>query len=446
MSVRCFRRVLCALLLPVLLTGRAAALGTSAASAVLMEQESGRVLYAQNADEKRLIASITKIMTAVVALEEGDLQADYTVTAEDMAEGSSMYLKPGDVLTLEELLYGLMLVSGNDAALAVAHCVAGDEASFVAMMNETAERLGMEQSFFCNPNGLDAEGHGSSARDMAVLTAYALQNETFRRIVSTASITIGERYLANHNKLLRLYEGCIGVKTGFTKAAGRTLVSAAEREGMTLICVTLSDGDDWNDHMSLLDYGFSTYDMMTAVPAGEALASTLVENGTVALITLGPDRDLAGGGGGVPDGDSFCPCVCLCPGGARTGLGDGVAVAGWDLCGHRGPGGPGALGGIYAARGGEGLFCPNTGPIREEESRGGAFTENIVCRGALLPPSGGGVAEGGPGDGGWKNCRPGGQGGSGALCRRCGRKAPGPSAGKGVSYAQQAPGLCDHLV
>ena len=293
MSTRCFRRVLCALLLPVLLTGRAAALGTSAASAVLMEQESGRVLYAQNADEKRLIASITKIMTAVVALEEGDLQADYTVTAEDMAEGSSMYLKPGDVLTLEELLYGLMLVSGNDAALAVAHCVAWDEASFVAMMNETAERLGMEQSFFCNPNGLDAEGHGSSARDMAVLTAYALQNETFRRIVSTASITIGERYLANHNKLLRLYEGCIGVKTGFTKAAGRTLVSAAEREGMTLICVTLSDGDDWNDHMSLLDYGFSTYDMMTAVPAGEALASTLVENGTVPLITLGPDRDLA---------------------------------------------------------------------------------------------------------------------------------------------------------
>lgn len=293
MSTRCFRRVLCALLLPVLLTGRAAALGTSAASAILMEQESGRVLYAQNADEKRLIASITKIMTAVVALEEGDLQAEYTVTAEDMAEGSSMYLKPGDVLTLEELLYGLMLVSGNDAALAVAHCVAGDEAAFVAMMNDTAARLGMEQSFFCNPNGLDAEGHGSSARDMAVLTAYALENETFRRIVSTASITIGERYLANHNKLLRLYQGCIGVKTGFTKAAGRTLVSAAEREGMTLICVTLNDGDDWNDHMALLDYGFSTYGMATAVPAGQALASVLVENGTEPLVALGPERDLA---------------------------------------------------------------------------------------------------------------------------------------------------------
>lgn len=293
MSIRFFRRTCCWVLLAVLLAGRAAALGTSAASAILMEQDSGRVLYEQNADEKRLIASITKIMTAVVALEEGDLQAAYTVTAEDMAEGSSMYLKPGDVLTLEELLYGLMLVSGNDAALAVAHCVAGEETSFVAMMNETAERLGMEQSFFCNPNGLDAEGHGSSARDMAVLTAYALKNETFRRIVSTASITIGERYLANHNKLLRWYDGCIGVKTGFTKAAGRTLVSAAERDGMTLICVTLSDGDDWNDHMALLDYGFSTYTMTTAVPAGRAVASTLVEDGTVPLITLGPDQDLA---------------------------------------------------------------------------------------------------------------------------------------------------------
>ena len=293
MSKRMLQRGICCFLLVTVLTGQAGALGTSAASAILIEQDSGRVIYEQNADEKRLIASITKIMTAVVALEEGDIQAEYTVTAEDMAEGSSMYLKPGDVLTLEEMLYGLMLVSGNDAALAVAHCVAGEEASFVAMMNETAQRLGMEQSFFCNPNGLDAEGHGASARDMAELTAYALKNETFRRIVSTASITIGERYLANHNKLLRLYDGCIGVKTGFTKAAGRTLVSAAERDGMTLICVTLSDGDDWNDHMALLDYGFSTYEMTTAVPAGRALGSAFVTGGTVPLVSIGPDQDLS---------------------------------------------------------------------------------------------------------------------------------------------------------
>ena len=292
MSQSGFRRVICALLLTSILTCQANAVNTSAASAVLIEQGSGRVLYQQNPDEERLIASITKIMTAVVALEHGDLRANYTVTAEDMAEGSSMYLRPGDTLCLEELLYGLMLVSGNDAALAVAHCVSGELSSFVALMNETARRLEMTHSSFANPNGLDAEGHYSSAGDMARLAAYALENEDFRRIVSTASITIGERYLQNHNKLLRLCEGCIGVKTGYTKAAGRTLVSAAERQGMTLVCVTLSDGDDWNDHMSLFDYGFSNYQMETAAFAGQALASVLVRGGSAKAVPLVLDQDL----------------------------------------------------------------------------------------------------------------------------------------------------------
>lgn len=286
------RRGLCAVLLAAVLSSQAAAVGTSALSAVLIEQDSGRVLYSQNADEERLIASITKIMTAVVALEHADKARAYTVTASDMAEGSSMYLKPGDVLQLEELLYGLMLVSGNDAALAVAHCVSGEAEDFVALMNETAQRIGMTHTHFANPNGLDAEGHYSSAGDMAVLAAYALQNQDFRRIVSTASVTIGERYLANHNRLLRMYEGCIGVKTGYTKAAGRTLVSAASREGMTLVCVTLNDGDDWNDHMALLDYGFENYRMETAVPAGRVLASTLVRDGTVLSVPLAASEDL----------------------------------------------------------------------------------------------------------------------------------------------------------
>lgn len=292
MSRPFFRRALCAAVLAGMLTCQAGAVGTSAVSAVLLEGESGRVLYAQNADEERLIASITKIMTAVVALEHGDVNAPYTVTAEDMAEGSSMYLTPGEELTLEELLYGLMLVSGNDAALAVAHCVAGDEASFVELMNETAARLGMTHTSFANPNGLDAEGHYSSAADMAKLAAYALKKEAFRRIVSTTSITIGERYLANHNKLLKLYDGCLGVKTGYTKAAGRTLVSAAERDGMTLVCVTLCDGDDWNDHVSLLDYGFSVCRMETAAPAGRILASVQVRCGSSAQVPLMADRDL----------------------------------------------------------------------------------------------------------------------------------------------------------
>ena len=185
-----------------------------------------------------------------------------------------------------------MLVSGNDVALAVAHCVAGDEASFVELMNETAARLGMTHTSFANPNGLDAEGHYSSAADMAKLAAYALKKEAFRRIVSTTSITIGERYLANHNKLLKLYDGCLGVKTGYTKAAGRTLVSAAERDGMTLVCVTLCDGDDWNDHVSLLDYGFSVCRMETAAPAGRILASVQVRCGSSAQVPLMADRDL----------------------------------------------------------------------------------------------------------------------------------------------------------
>lgn len=287
-----WRSGIAALLLVSILTCQANAVSTSASSAVLIEQESGRVLYEQKPDDERLIASITKIMTAVVALERGDLQREYTVTASDMAEGSSMYLKPGDQLDLEELLYGLMLCSGNDAALAVAHCVSGTVEEFVGEMNATAERLGMEHSHFMNPNGLDAEGHYSSARDMAALAAYALENADFRRIVSTASVTIGDRYMKNHNKLLRLCEGCVGVKTGFTKAAGRTLVSAASRDGMTLVCVTLNDGDDWNDHMKLLDYGFDNYHLETAAAKGQAVSSVLVWDGTASFVPLAAAKDL----------------------------------------------------------------------------------------------------------------------------------------------------------
>lgn len=287
------RQIAGVLLAAQLLAGQALAVGTSAQAAALIEQNSGRVLYVEHGDDERLIASITKIMTAVVALEHGDKNAEYTVTAQDMAEGSSMYLQPGDRLRLEELLYGLMLVSGNDAALAAAHCVSGDVEAFVELMNDTAQRLGMTHSHFANPNGLDAQGHYSSALDMSVLAAYALQNQDFRRIVSTAAITIGDRRLTNHNKLLRMCEGCIGVKTGFTKAAGRTLVSAATREGMTLVCTTLSDGNDWNDHMALMDYGFANYHLETAVPAGRVLASVQVRDGTVVSVPLAAAADLS---------------------------------------------------------------------------------------------------------------------------------------------------------
>lgn len=337
------RKLLCHILIAMTLLSKLAcqanAISTSAESSVLIEQRSGRVLYENNADEERLIASITKIMTAVVAIRYGDLDSMYTVTAADMAEGSSMYLQIGEKLSLEELLYGLMLVSGNDAALAVAHCVSGSTEDFVALMNRTARELGMIHSGFANPNGLDAEGHYSTARDMAKLSAYALENETFRRIVSTDHITIGDRYLSNHNKLLRICKGCIGVKTGFTKAAGRTLVSAAERDGMTLICVTLKDGDDWNDHMNLFDYGFSGYRMDRLVSAGQKLASAVVRGGTKQRVLLAANGDLAYPVGAeekltlkvVAPLSVAAPIVCGQVLGTAYAYLDGVAVASVEL-------------------------------------------------------------------------------------------------------------------
>lgn len=237
------------------------AVGTSASSAILMDAGSGRVLYEQNAREPRLIASITKLMTALVALESGhELNEPVTIQPEWAGvEGSSIYLRAGEQVALETLLYGMLLRSGNDAALAVAGCCGGTVEAFVDQMNETAQRLGMKDSHFANPNGLNAEGHYSSAYDMALLAKACLENETLAKIVSTKTITLGTRTFTNHNKLLWRYEGCVGMKTGYTEKAGRTLVSAAQRDGLTLICVTLNDPDDWSDHAALFDYGFSQY-------------------------------------------------------------------------------------------------------------------------------------------------------------------------------------------
>ena len=263
------------------------AVGTSAAAAILVDADSGRVLYEQNADARMLIASTTKIMTALVAIREGDLSDVVTVKREaTLTEGSSMYLKEGEQLTLETLLYGLMLCSGNDAAVAIADHVGGSQKVFVKLMNETAHELGMESSSFANPNGLDAEDHYSTARDMAKLACAAVQNETLLRIASTQSVTIGGRTMTNHNKLLRYVDGCLGLKTGYTRAAGRTLVSCAERRGQRLVAVTLQDGNDWADHEALYDYGFSTYPAHRAAVLGKVLCQAPVKNGLRASIPL----------------------------------------------------------------------------------------------------------------------------------------------------------------
>ena len=267
---KCFTALLCALLcLYSIFPCRAAAVSTSATSAILMDVDSGRVLYAQNENKKMLIASTTKIMTALVALENGELRGTVKVTAEAAnTEGSSMYLKAGEMLTLETLLYGLMLSSGNDAAVAVAQGVAGSTDKFVKLMNQKAKALGMSGTSFANPNGLDDEKHYSTARDMAVLACAAMNNEAFARIVSTRSVTVGGRTLANHNKLLSYVDGCIGLN------------------GQRLVAVTLQDGNDWADHAALYDYGFSQYPAHRAMTIGETVGTLAVTGGVSAAIPV----------------------------------------------------------------------------------------------------------------------------------------------------------------
>lgn len=248
---------------------KAEAFDVSAASAVMIEAATGDVVYEKNAYEQRSMASTTKIMTTLLCLESGNLDDSFIVDENAiMVEGSSMGLVKGDVVTKRVLCCGMMLPSGNDAANATAVKLAGSIGAFSDMMNERAEKIGMKNTHFVTPSGLEADGeHYSTAYDMALLTREALKNEEFRRICGSSSIKVKfgnppyERTLFNTNKLLNMYDGVIGVKTGFTDEAGRCLVSACERDGITLICVTLNAPDDWNDHMKMYDYGFLSTDL-----------------------------------------------------------------------------------------------------------------------------------------------------------------------------------------
>ena len=260
-------------------TMAAEAPAVSAASAVLLDAESGRILYARNENEERAIASITKLMTALVAAEYlDDLSQTITVRKEWTGiEGTSLYLKAGEEISLETLLYGLLLHSGNDAAVALAAHCAGDVETFVGWMNQRARDLGMTGTHFSDPSGLGDEDHYSTALDMARLGAACLKNPVVAKIVATKSIVLEGRSFTNHNKLLWQYEGCTGMKTGYTRQAGRTLVSSAERDGQKLVCVTLSDGNDWADHKALLDYGFETYPRQVLAEEGGTLRRMTVE-------------------------------------------------------------------------------------------------------------------------------------------------------------------------
>ena len=239
---------------------QAKAIEVSAHSAILMDADTSQVLYEKNPREESLIASTTKIMTALVVLEQGNPKKTVTVPAEAVGiEGSSMYLKEGEELTVEQLLYGMMLSSGNDAAVALTLSMDDSIEDFAARMNEKARDLGLSHTSFANPNGLDNEGNYSTAYDLAKITQAALSIPGFVEIVSVKTIQCGSHYLVNHNKLLWQYDGALGVKTGYTKKAGRILVGAAEQKGRRLISVTINAPNDWQDHKTMLDYGFSQY-------------------------------------------------------------------------------------------------------------------------------------------------------------------------------------------
>lgn len=287
------KRTLAGVLCALLLIGQAEAVEVEnhAVSAILVEARTGRVLYEKNAHEKRSIASITKLMTALVAVESTpDLQQTVKVKPEWLkgAEGSSIYLAPGEELTLEELLYGLLLESGNDAAQVIAGFCAGDIPAFVDWMNLRAQDLGMTDSHFENPSGLDGEEHYSTAYDMALCARACMDNAVVSRIVGTKSAAMSTRTFVNHNKLLSLCKGCLGLKTGYTDQAGRTLVSCAQRDGLRLIAVTLGDRDDWNDHMALYDYGFSTYGNRTLCTEGKVFRTLPVTGSLVRFVGVAP--------------------------------------------------------------------------------------------------------------------------------------------------------------
>ena len=257
-------------------------LSLSAKSAILIDLEERQVLYQRNAYERLPMASTTKIVTALAVCELLECDAIVKIPPEAVGiEGSSVYLKAGELLTVEELLYALLLESANDAATALAIAAAGSVEHFASKCNELSQGLGLKDTNFTNPHGLYDEEHYTTAYDLAILTAYALKSPTIAEICASkrAEIPLGKteenphgegvRYLKNHNKMLSRYNGAIGVKTGFTKKSGRCLVSAAERDGLTLIAVTLNAPDDWQDHTAMLDFGFKRFEYRKIYATGE---------------------------------------------------------------------------------------------------------------------------------------------------------------------------------
>ena len=271
----------------------------SAKSAILIDLEENCVLFEKNAHQRLPMASTTKIMTALVVAELMPLETLVSIPQSAVGvEGSSVYLSAGELLTIKDLLMALLLESANDAAKALAEICSGSVEKFAEKCNEKAQELGLKNSHFTNPHGLFDEEHYTTAYDLAIISAHALKNQQILEIVSTKTATIplkvteqnpfgeGVRHLKNHNKMLSLYEGAIGVKTGYTKKSGRCLVSAAKRDDLTLIAVTLSAPDDWQDHTSMLDYGFENFEMRTFFEKGAFVYDYPLSNGIAQTVTL----------------------------------------------------------------------------------------------------------------------------------------------------------------
>lgn len=273
---------------------------TSARAAILIERQTGRVLLESHADEALPMASTTKVMTALLALEKGHLDDMVTVGRNAYGvPGTSIYLELGEKLSLRDLLYGLMLASGNDAAVAIAEHVGGNVETFCRMMTERAGELGCTDTVFATPHGLPSEGHHTTARDLALIAREAMSHELFRQIVSTRRATIPwegrsyQRVLSNKNRLLTEYEGATGIKTGYTKAAGRCLVFGAKRDGLEVIGVVLNCGDWFHEAERLMNMGFERYEMFTALAGGETVRVLPVKEGTQETVCIRTAGSLA---------------------------------------------------------------------------------------------------------------------------------------------------------
>ncbi len=283
--------MICCLLLPISCRAEAGIPQVSAKSAVLIDTMTGSVLYEKNARQQLPMASTTKIMTAICALEHGNLDEPFEIHPSAVGvEGSSIYLAHGEVMTLRDLVYGLMLHSGNDAAVAIAMRVSGSVEAFADLMNQTAAKIGAVDTHFQNPNGLDDPQHYTTAYDLAQITRYGMKNSEFAKIAGTKETRIpwqgkeNGRLLKNHNKMLSLYEGADGVKTGYTKKDGRCLVSSATRNGFQAIAVTLNAPDDWNDHTKMLNYAFDQYELCSVLQEGDYLRTVEVTGGILSEI------------------------------------------------------------------------------------------------------------------------------------------------------------------